>query len=69
MDTEKLAALATAFDAVSIQIFNDEYQAKVDEARAAKGFAASKQPMISGAPEQVINEFAVRQKAENAPVG
>ena len=57
LDTEKLATLATAFDAVSIQIFNDEYQAKIDEARAAKGYGPKKQPMISGEPGHVINEI------------
>ena len=57
MDLDKIAALARRFDAVSIEIFSDEYQAKVNAARAAKGFGPKTQPVISGKPECVINDL------------
>lgn len=57
LDTDKIAALAARFDAVSIEIFDDVYQAKVDAARAAKGFAPKKQAEISGKPEAVFDEI------------
>ena len=57
MDLDNIAALARRFDAVSIEIYSDQYQAKVDAARAAKGFAPKTQPVISGKPECVINDL------------
>ena len=57
LDTDKIAALARRFDAVSIEIYSDQYQAKVDAARAARGFAPKKQAEISGKPEAVFDEL------------
>lgn len=49
--------LAQRFDADFAEIFNDEYQAKVDEARAEKGFAPKEQAMLLGTPEALIDEL------------
>jgi len=49
--------LAQRFDADFAEIFSDEYQAKVDAARAAKGFAPKTQAEISGKPEAVFDEL------------